>query len=197
MTASCTIKILRPGKNVVLLSVLMVLITFSGYALNAADELEYKIKAAYLYNFTRFVQWPDSIHASNSVPFKICILGKSPFSNTLNSIEKRTVQQHPIVVRYAKNTSTIQDCQLLYIASSETKRLRKIFPTLQGKPILTVASIPNFINRGGMLGFKLVDGKVRLEANLDNVNATGLTIGAKLLEVSWQIVGKVRRSDWQ
>jgi len=197
MTANSAIKFRRHGKIVVLLHMLIVLHTLSGHELNAENELEFKIKAAYLYNFTRFVQWPDNTFATNDDPFNLCVLGKSPFLNALVSIEKRTVNLHPIVVRYTKNSSAIQDCQLLYIASSETKRLGKILSNLHGKPILTVASMPKFINRGGMLGFTLVKGKVRLEANLNNVRDTGLIIGAKLLEVSWQIVGNERRSKWQ
>jgi len=197
MTANSAIKFRRRGKIVVLLHMLIILFALSSHELNAKNELEFKIKAAYLYNFTRFVQWPDSTFETKDDPFNLCVLGKSPFQNALVSVEKRTVNLHPIVVRYTKNSSAVQDCQLLYIASSETKRLGKILSTLHGKPILTVASMPKFINRGGMLGFALVKGKVRLEANLNNVSDTDLVIGAKLIEVSWQIVGNVPRSKWQ
>jgi len=178
-----------------LFSTFIVTFAISCYGIAADDELELKIKAAYLYNFTRFVQWPDSTNAATVVPFNICVLGKSPFRNSLDSLEKRTVKQRPIEVRYMKDISAIHNCQILYVSSSETRRLKNILPHLENKPILTVASIPDFVNRGGMLGLKLVDGKVRLEANLDTVNQSNLIISAKLLEVCWQIYGKSSRNN--
>jgi len=142
--------------------------------------IEYKIKAAYLYNFTKFITWPDS----DAPTFNICIVGKDPFGKIISPIETRSVKNKPIRVVRFNSLNQAKQCQLIYSAEIN----KKIFPgilTIQSLyPILTVSDSKQFVQKGGMIAFILKEGKVKLFINLPVLRKSGLEISAKLLEVA-------------
>lgn len=143
---------------------------------------EYEVKAAMLYNLTRFVEWPPSAYPGPQAPIQMCILGRDPFGSTLASIVlKQTVNGRPVMIRHSQNDAGIRACHLLYISSSERKTVIQIFATLKGSSVLTVGEITQFAAHGGMIQFSLEEQQVRFDINLDAVARAGLKISSRLL----------------
>ncbi len=145
----------------------------------ADDESnEYKIKAAYLYNFTKFVTWPPD----PSPTFNLCIVGKDPFARLIDPIQKRTVSTRPIkVYRLPKvdNSSTNPQVSCHIIFSSESRP-----PLVSAESSLTVGEQANFAKAGGMIEFIQQGGRIKLLVNLAAVKKSQLKVSAKLLEVA-------------
>jgi len=157
--------------------------------LNAEENsIEYKIKAGYLYNFTKFITWPDDELES----FNLCILGKDPFGPIINPIEKRSVKGKPIRLSRIKKTDEAKHCHIVYISILSKAHISKLGTlTIRSVPAkLTVGDTKEFGRQGGMISFFQREGKVKLHINLPSLRKTGLEISAKLLEVAEIYEGK-------
>jgi hypothetical protein len=154
----------------------------------AQRATEYEVKAAFLYNFARFVTWPDATFKEPNAPLVIGIFGKDPFGFTLEqTIHDKTAQNHPLVVRRYQNIEDTHTCHILFIASSEQKELTSLLNHLQTSSILTVGEQNNFCQNGGMINFILVNRRVRFEINPQAIERSTLTISSRLLKLA-QIV---------
>ena len=155
-----------------------------------------KIKAAYIYQLTHFIAWPNP--ASTNKDFPICILGKEPITQELAPLHQRQQGEHFIKVLHPKTIRDTADCRILYIAESKQHQLHTILHylhhDLHDKPILTVSSLPNFAANGGIIGFVILNKKVRLEINPACARHAKIKLNAKLLEVA-NIVGNVATND--
>jgi hypothetical protein len=150
----------------------------------AAELTPYDVEAAYLYNFGKFVRWPDA-PAAATAPFTICILGEDNFGTKLDSlIANETMQGRSIVAKRLSTIAAADACQILYLGDSEAPRLAKDIAALQQKPILTVSGMPDFIQHGGMIGFVLQNKRVRFAVNLPNAERNGLNLSSELLKVA-------------
>jgi hypothetical protein len=149
---------------------------------------EYQVKAAFLYNFAKFVEWPALTFKTDKDPLRICVLGQNPFGNALvETAGGKTVVGRPLVVSDISDVSQGADCQILFIGSSERKRLRSIFTELRATGVLTVGETEGFAVQGGIVNFKLEDGRVRLEINIEAAGQAKLRISSKVLSLA-QIV---------
>lgn len=146
------------------------------------NSIEYKIKAGYLYNFTKFISWPEN----ELKTFNICILGEDPFGSILDPIEKRAVKNKPIKLSRIKTMDQSQHCHIIYMTILPktgviiSKSL--IVSSIPAK--LIVGESKQFIYEGGMIAFFQYKGKVKLHINLSSLRKSGLEISAKLLEVA-------------
>jgi YfiR/HmsC-like len=155
-----------------------------------ADDanLEYKIKAGYLYNFTKFVTWPED----NAATFNLCILGTDPFGIFIDPIENKSVFARPIRIfrlneaDFLSASNIRPDCHILYVSGANNKKvvLEKIQANSRKPGTLVVGESETFVADGGMIGFVNRDGKIKLQINLQSVKQTSLKISAKLLEVA-------------
>jgi YfiR/HmsC-like len=158
---------------------------FSG-CLSADDgSLEYKIKAGYLYNFTKFITWPEL----KSPSFNLCLLGNDPFGVVIAPIEKKSAFSLPIrVIRLDElvNSNLATLCHILYISGASNKKafFEKMMASPQNIGTLVVGEGDAFAADGGMIGFVNRNGKIKLQINLLSVKRTGLKISAKLLEIA-------------
>ena len=149
----------------------------------AAGPTEYEVKAAYLYNLGKFVEWPKTATASDS--FSICLLGHDPFGPILDTlIAKETINGKSIVVKRLLKPQDAVSCHILFISSSEEGRLKEILSTLDKASVLTVSDMPQFTRRGGMIQFVLDANRVRFEINLTSAERAGLTLSSQLLKVA-------------
>jgi hypothetical protein len=149
---------------------------------------EYQVKAAFLYNFAKFVEWPALTFKADKDPLRICVLGQNPFGNALvEGVGGKTVVGRSLAVSDISDVSQGADCQILFIGSSERKRLRAIFADLRMTGILTVGETEGFATQGGIVNFKLEDGRVRLEINIEAASQAKLRISSKVLNLA-QIV---------
>ncbi len=152
-----------------------------------ATALEYRVKAAYLYNFFLFVDWPQQAFEHNGDRFELCVLGRDPFGESLAPVTRKTAQERPIQLRRLREGGDPGGCHLLFIGGSEAGRLSRILSRLRDAHVLTVGEMPGFASQGGMVGFTVEGGKVRLEVNLDSARRAGLHISSKLLEVAVEV----------
>jgi hypothetical protein len=145
---------------------------------------EYEVKAAYLLNFLKFVQWPgSSAQAENNVP--ICILGRDPFGGVLDRIVAgQQIDGKRVIVKRIAKAADIDNCRVLFIDSSESSQLPGTLMSLDDTPVLTVAEMPDFVSRGGIIQFVLKEGRVRFEINLMNAQKIGLMVSSQMLNVA-------------
>jgi hypothetical protein len=146
---------------------------------------EYQVKAAFLYNFAKFVEWPVSAFPNETAPFVIGVLGEDPFGKELDRItEGRIVQGRSIIVRRFQDTSDLAACQILFICSSERPRLKDIFKALERANVLTVGEMDGFAQSGGGINFFLLENKIRFEINTAAAELSGLKVSSKLLSLA-------------
>ena len=152
---------------------------------------EYQVKATYLYNFGRFVQWPASSVAANGNSFSICVIGQDPFGAALDTILSGEIIDGKAVVakRIAKPEDAV-NCRVLYISTSEDSRLKGVLAAVDKAGVLTVSDIPQFSQRGGIIQFVMAGNKIRFEVNLTSAQDAGLILSSDLLKVA-AIVRKI------
>ena len=146
---------------------------------------EYEVKAAYLYNFGRFVEWPAKVASDKSDSFRICVLGQDPFGRILDeALSGETIDGKHVVAKRITKSSEAVDCRILFISSSEEKRLNDTLMAIDKAGVLTVSDIPEFLQRGGMIQFVLDSNRVRFEINLIAAQNASLTLSSELLKVA-------------
>lgn len=146
---------------------------------------EYEIKAVFLFNFARFVDWPAKAFPDADAPFVIGVLGEDPFGSYLDeTLRGEKVNGRPLTVQRYHRVGEIRACQVLFISRSEADRLEQIVASLRGRGILTVGDTDDFAARGGMIRLATEKNKVRMRINLDAVKAANLAISSKLLRVA-------------
>ncbi len=157
---------------------------------------EYQVKAAYLYNFGRFVQWPTKDAVNNDSPFTICVLGQDPFGPVLDStLAGESLGGKPIATKRIAKPQEASDCRILFINSKEESRLQEILAELDGAAVLTVSDMPAFSRRGGMIQFVLDGDKVRFEINLTSAEAAKLVLSSELLKVATSVRKNAHAGD--
>lgn len=150
-----------------------------------AKPTDYDVKAAYLYNFGRFVEWPAEVTAAQSGHFTVCVLGQDPFGPSLDTtLAGETIGGKRIVAKRISNPQESDDCRILFLSPTEGGHLKKIVAELDKKAVLTVSDIPQFAQLGGMIQFVLEGKRVRFEVNLAATQRAGLTLSSELLKVA-------------
>jgi hypothetical protein len=173
------------------LAVAWMLVDASCVNAQKSNPTEYEVKAAYLYNFGRFVEWPAKFSAASEF-FSICVLGQDPFGSTFDAtIAGESINGKKVVVTRITKPQDAASCRILFISSSEESRLREILATLDKISVLTVSDISQFTRRGGMIQFVMEANRVRFEVNLTTAEHAGLTLSSQLLKVAIS----VRRSS--
>jgi len=151
---------------------------------------EYQVKAAFLFNFAKFVEWPAKAFAKPGDPLVICILGQNPFDDHLTAaIQGKVWEGRAFTVQLIVDLPPKSRCQILFVNSSEQQRFRSLAASLKGSGILTVGETPGFIDDGGIINLKLESGKIRFEINVDAAEQAQLSVSSKLLSLA-QIVKK-------
>lgn len=146
---------------------------------------EYRVKAAFLFNLAKFVDWPQTAFGDKQAPFVIGVLGDDPFGAELDTtIARKTVSGRAVVVERYREVKDIQRCQILFISQSERPRLDQVMEALRASPILTVSELPQFLRSGGMILLRLEDNRISFEAGADAARKVGLTMSSKLLKLA-------------
>ena len=153
-----------------------------------ADSSEYLIKAGFIYNFAKFVEWPSAAFAQPESPIVIGVLGTDPFGNVLDRIvEDKKIGPRGFVVRrykWGRDLKELKDCKILFVSASERAHIDEILLGVKGLPILTVGETPGFAERGGVIRFTLEDNRVRFEVNVDAAHQADLNISSRLLTLA-------------
>jgi len=173
-------------KNAILILQVALVMLAGNMTASAQQSLsEYKLKALFLYNFGKFVEWPAAAFSNADAPMIIGVYGRNPFNDDLENIVKgQTINSHPLVVRQIALLSDLKTCHLLFISASEKNDLSAILKAVRGSSVLTVGETPEFIPAGGMINFFIEDDKIRFEINPEAARQAGLTISSKLLSLA-------------
>lgn len=149
---------------------------------------EYQVKAAFIYNFARFVDWPTQAFTSATSPMVIGVLGENVFGNNIEQIiSGRSIQGHPLEFKEFSSVTDATNCQVIFISDSEKYHLSKILGRLRDTNILTVSQMDNFTDNGGMIRLLIVEDKVRFEINNTAAKKAGLAISSKLLSLAVKV----------
>jgi hypothetical protein len=155
----------------------------------AQSATEYQVKAAFLFNFAKFVEWPADAFPGADAPLQICVLGQDPFGQEFeNVIAEKTINGHRIEVIHPSGVPQAKACQIIFVDSSVRQQARSILRDLRGSSVLTVGDTPGFAGMGGIINFVLDDGRVRFEINVKAAERARLKISARLLTVAKFIV---------
>jgi hypothetical protein len=164
--------------------VLVLLLAGSGFA-HAQTATEYQVKAAYVYNFAKFVEWPAQDFPSSDAPIHICVLNNPPFERELNQIVKgKTINGRGIAIVSVKNAEESRACHILFTNASQDSQTRAILETLSHRSVLTVGETAGFVEKGGIINFIVVDDRVQFQVNHRVANEVGLRISSRLLSVA-------------
>ena len=166
-----------------LVAVSLALLASHSGAIAQSKPTQYEVKAAYLLNFARFVKWPPAPPQENM--FQICLLGSDPYGAILpQTVSGERLEGKSIEVKRISTPKEAAGCRIVYVGSSEQDRLAAVLPVLIEQHALVVSDLPNFCDRGGVIGFLMEGGKVRFEVNLNAAQAAGLNMSSDLLRVA-------------
>jgi len=177
-------------------AILAVLAALSGVRLASTETnptSEYQVKAAFLYHFAQFVEWPEETFKDANSPVTYCTLGEDPFHGSLDAaLHGKTIGARSFRVQHFKQPQVIQGCQVLFIGAGEKKLLPAILAGVNGSSVLTVGESEHFAQEGGMIGFCLEENKIRFEINLETAQKSKLKISSRLLALAKSVIGGQR-----
>jgi len=155
---------------------------------NASSE--YQVKAAFLFHFAQFVDWPPEAFKDEDSPLTYCTIGEDPFHGALDaSLKGKTIGARPLRVQHFKQSQETHGCQVLFIGTTGKKAISEELANLKGNPVLTVGESEHFAQEGGMIGLLLQDNKVRFEINLSAAEHARLRISSQLLSLAKTVIG--------
>ena len=177
---------MRFGSLIIKSAILVLVLNTSSGAGADAPPSEYRIKAAFIYHFSQFVDWPQNTFAAPDSPFIIGVLGENPFGADLEqTIHGKSMGTHPLVVRFlGSSDEAATQCKMLFISSSMQKQFPRIMAGLAASGTLTVGESDKFNESGGMIQFVMEGTKIRFRINEDAAQQAGLKISAKLLSLA-------------
>jgi hypothetical protein len=172
----------------ILISLILLLVSETsrtGYAQPGDGFQEYQVKAAFLYNFAKFVEWPHGVFGKADDPIVIGIIGEDPFGTDLETtIQDKTAQNRLLYIKRSSTIDETKSCHILFICESEENRLAAYLKKISKMPILTISDIREFSKQGGMVTLVTEKEKVRFEVNLDAAQEAGLKISSQLLKLA-------------
>jgi hypothetical protein len=154
----------------------------------SAQVLEQRVKAAFLFKFGGYVEWPDNVFPHKESPLVIGVAGADPMAEELSRIAAgRTMNGRPVTVRLVRNGEPLSNVHILFVGRPEIDRLNELL--VQAQPVLTVTDIAKGLPQGSVINFVVAENRVRFEVSLDAAKRVGLKIGAPLLSVAMRVQG--------
>ena len=188
----------RPGALITFVIGLTLASLFVGFPTEAESKSppsgsapENQVKAAFLYNFARFVDWSASSSEWADGSFRIAVLGDDRLAQALDRVvEGKRIDGTPILVERVYEPADVDECHVLFVAPSQDRRLEEIFDAIGDRPVLTVGETDRFVRLGGMIRFKIIDSRLRFEVNLNAAREPGLSISSRLLSLASSVNGE-------
>lgn len=176
---------IRQSIAVGLLSLVVAVLPVGPACAQSAASPEYELKAAFLFNFAKYVQWPASSTTDASKPFVIGLVGGDPFGSLLDdAMRGQSVNGRPLVVKRFARIEDIVHCDILFVDSSQRGNLQPIFAALRRASVLTVSDMDQFAERGGMISLLTEQSRVRFAMNVEAIERAGLKPGSQLLRLA-------------
>jgi len=151
---------------------------------------EYEIKAGFIYNFFRFVEWPKP-----GDPWQVGIMGSDPFEGALRDFESRPISGKAIQVRKVNELTDAKKCDVVFIGPSESTRISATLTGLKGSSVLTISDIPSFADKGGAIGLTTESNRVRFIINIDTLKQSNLKASARFLQLATRTISHSEHPD--
>jgi hypothetical protein len=176
---------MRPRAIPILAVVSVLLLALGSSRAQDAQPSEYQLKAAFLFNFAKFVEWPPEVFSEPAAPIVIGIIGENPFGKDLEDIVRdKKINARALIIKPIVSLDDGKKCHLLFISTSEKNRLPEIFQVLGKASVLTVGETDQFTQNGGVINFVREGNKIRFEISDDAAKRAGLKISSKLLNLA-------------
>jgi hypothetical protein len=160
-------------------------ISLSVASASAQSVTDDRVKAAYIFNFAKFIEWPPQVFTAKESPMNFCVLGRSPVVDELDSsIGGKSVNGHTIMIKHLHGPDEIKDCHLIFLAASAGKQQQKLIEAAKGSAVLLVAETPGFARSGGTINFITESGRLLFEVNINAAESAHLKISSKLLALA-------------
>lgn len=157
----------------------------------SAQDIEQRVKAAFLFKFGGYVEWPERVFPRSDSPLVIGVAGTDVLAEELSRITSgRTMNGRPVVVRRVRSGEQAAGVHVLFVSRSEAGRFGELLSVTQGQPVLTVTETEKGLAQGSVINFVIADNRVRFEVSLEAANRNGLRIGAPLLAVAQRVQEK-------
>ncbi len=170
---------MRAHKKLILSFLIAAVLIFSHAHAQHPKPSEYEVKAAFIYNFAKFVEWPADIDKTVT----LCILGDSPFGAAIEAIHGKPVGEKNMAVTRVKSDQQLKDCQILFISNSEKTRISQVLKNIGNSNVLTIGDTEGFGHQGVIINFYIEQDKVRFEINLESSIRANLKISSKLIKL--------------
>jgi hypothetical protein len=146
---------------------------------------EYQVKAAFLYNFAKFIDWPPNAFSDPKQPLAVCIYGHDPFGRSLeDALLGKFIGDRPVILGRATQFQDLAGCQVVFVSASEREPAADLANRLKGHAVLLVGESEGFAVSGGSIQFTIEDSRVRFVINPDAADRAGLKISSKLLALA-------------
>jgi hypothetical protein len=149
-----------------------------------STQREYQLKAAFVYNFIKFVDWPGAVLPETSDTISVCVLGEEAFAEGFDTLKDKTVKGKKLAVRRLEQVKDADGCHVLFISSSADKRAPQVLQTLQSASVLTVGEMDRFPQLGGIINFVVERNKLRFEINVSSAERARLKLSSQLLSLA-------------
>jgi len=168
-------------KQLLIITQIICFLVLNLFSVQAQVSQEYKVKAAFLYNLGRMVEWPEG---ANSGDLVMCFFGEESFGNELDSLKGKSVKGRDLKFRRDVQLETIEQCHILFIGEAEQENLEDIIFALNDLPVLTVGESDSFAENGGIVNLPQIKGRIRIEINIKAAQRVGLKMNSKLLALA-------------
>jgi hypothetical protein len=163
----------------------------SNHAAETPILSEYQVKALFLFNFAKYVDWPTNAFTDGHAAIVIGLAGQDDFGDIFNqTIAGKSLNGRQVVIRHVGNESEYKNCHILFVSASEKAHLPEILNAVRDSPIVTVGETEQFLAQGGMINFTKKTSRIRLEISLDAAQRANLKLSSKLLSVADVVLGK-------
>lgn len=168
----------------------------AGYAAEPARAVpgEYQVKAAFVYNFIKFVEWPADRAAKGS-ELQLCVLGEVPVMTPFAELQDQEVIGKRLTVSVLQDPSEVDACQILFIAPSLSRRMKEVLSTVGGRPILTIGDTDGYARQGVMINMYLDNRRIRFEINAEAARTAGMRISTKLMSLAVTVYGRTQAGE--
>lgn len=153
----------------------------------ADADTEQQVKISFIYNFAKFVTWPN-ISNADTTPLNFCVIGSQALAENIVQLHNKKVNERTIQVRRLSQEKPPPDCNIVFISESEAPHWEKKLSPLATLPVLTISTIPDFIQAGGIIGLKVLDNRVRFDINLLAAQKAGLSVNGQLSNLADEVI---------
>lgn len=173
------------ARSLIGLALFVVALTYApGTRAQETTPGEYQLKAAFLFNFAKFIDWPATSFAAGQTQLYLCVLGEDPFGPAIDALQGKTLGTRSVTVQRVNTIAESRHCQIVFVSSSERRHFSEIFEALKANNVVTVGESKGFAEAGGIIEFRLEEDHVRFAINTHAADVAGLRISSKLLALA-------------